>query len=84
LLLLRRAAFCDALLQNFHDVEVLVFEVNAFALEVAADQFFLFLDGLRFAVHLLEEHLHEVDLAKCKLAHFFDDFGLFTALDWGF
>lgn len=65
MLLLGRVALCDALLQNFHDVEVLVFKVNAFALEVATDQFFLFLDGLRFAVHLLEKHLHEVDLAQC-------------------
>ena len=65
LLILGRVALCDALLQNFHDVEVLVFKVNAFALEVATDQFFLFLNGLGFAVHLLEEHLHEVDLAQC-------------------
>lgn len=84
LLLLRRNTLCDALLQNFHDVEVLVFEVNAFALEVAANQFFLFFDGLRFAVHFLEEYLHEINLAECKLAHFFNYFGLFMTLDWRF
>jgi hypothetical protein len=61
---LRTRFLCDTLLQDFHNVKVLVFEENSFALEITVYDFFLFFNGLMLPVNLLKKYLHEVDLAE--------------------
>lgn len=68
------------LLQNFHYVKVLILEVNPFPLQVSVNDFLLLLNWLVLAFNLLEQYLHEVDLAKGKLTHFVHDFCLLSFL----
>lgn len=68
-------------LQNFHDVEVLILEVNPFSLQVSVNDFLLLLNWLVLAFNLLEQYLHEVDLTKSELTHFINDFSLLAFLE---
>jgi hypothetical protein len=68
-------------LKNFHDVKVLILEINPFPLQVSVNDFLLLLNWLVLAFNLLEQYLHEVDLAKSKLTHFVDNFGLLAFLE---
>ena len=71
-------------MQNFHNVEVLTFQENSFALQVAVYVLFLLFYRLALAVYFLKENLHEVYLAQSQLAHLFDNLGLLTSLDGRF